>query len=268
MASVPCRFNPIFSSIIMKCRLVILCLLFGLQTAVSGQSTLKNEQEQAVNKLIRIIKTKDKTKIAGLVRFPLRREYPLKDVKSKEELVRRFDEIFDKWLVGHIATSKIGDWSEVGWRGIMLDRGTIWIDDEGKIMTVNYQSEQEKRLLAAAITASKEELPPVLRDFEKPVYRIVTRNYNIRIDEKPGNKFRYISWKVKHKKSEPDLVLENGVLEFQGSGGNHTITFKNKEYAYVISVNEIRSKSMPEVTITVLKDGEHLMMEGGKIIRN
>lgn len=252
----------------MKGRLIILSLLLVQQIAVFGQSTLKKEQEQAIYKLISIVKTKDKAKIAGLIAYPLRREYPLKDVKSKEEFVQRFDEIFDKWLTGHIAASKIGDWSEVGWRGIMLDRGTIWINDDGKIRVINYQSDKEKQLLAAAIRASKKELPPELRDFEKPAYLIVTRNYRIRVDEKPGGKFRYICWKTKHKNSEPDLVLENGVLEFQGSGGNHTITFNNNGYTYIISVNEIRSKSIPEVTISVLKEGENILMEDGKIIRN
>jgi hypothetical protein len=32
----------------------------------------------------------------------------------------------------------------MGWRGIMLGQGDIWIDTTGKIITINYQSQVEK----------------------------------------------------------------------------------------------------------------------------
>jgi hypothetical protein len=157
-------------------------------------------------------------------------------VKDKTDFIQRFDEIFDAALIDRIAKSRIEDWAEVGWRGIMFDDGTIWIDDDGEIGASNYQSAKEKQLLINAIRAGKNELPKSLQDFEKPRYLILTKNYKIRIDEKSEGSYRYAAWKIMNKNSEPDIALETGVLEFQGSGGNHTITFKNDDYTYVISI--------------------------------
>jgi hypothetical protein len=192
----------------------------------------------------------------------------LKDVKNKNDFIQRFDEIFDDSLITDISKSKIEDWGEVGWRGIMLDRGVLWIDDDAKIMTVNYQSSKEQLLLADAIKADKKTLPDSLQNFENPKYLIVTKNYRIRIDEKSWQKYRYASWKKNNKGKSPDIVLENGDLEFLGSGGNHTITFKNNEYTYVIWINDMRSEDDAEVTLEVLKGEKEILMDKGDIIRN
>lgn len=243
-------------------------ILIVIQTIVLGQtSELKKEQIQAIQQLINNIKTKNKTKISDLIYYPLRREYPLKDVKDKNDFIQRFDEIFDKEFIDHIAKSKIEDWSEVGWRGIMLDNGTIWIDDNGKIVTINYQSPKEKQLLITAIQTDKNELSKSLQNFEKPMYLIVTKSYKIRIDEKVEGNYRYTAWKIKNKKIEPDLLIENGVLEFQGSGGNHTITFTNNNYTYIISIIEIGSIGDPDAILEVLKQEKTILKENGEIKR-
>ena len=253
----------------MKSTLILLSILITTATIAIGQnSELKKEQIQSIQKLINIFKTKNKTKIADLISYPLRREYPLKDVNNKTDFIQRFDDIFDKDFLDHVARSTINDWSEVGWRGIMLDNGTLWIDDDGKIMTVNYQSPKEKQLLANAIQTDKNQLPKSLQDFEKPVYLIFTKNYRIRIDEKAEGNYRYAVWKIKNQKSEPDIIIENGELEFQGSGGNHTITFKNNEYTYIVSINEIGSEDTPDATLEVLKQDKTMLTEDGKIRRN
>jgi len=210
----------------------------------------------------------NKAKIADLIYYPLRREYPLKDVKDKNDFIKRFDDIFDKVFLDKVAKSKIGDWSEVGWRGIMFDNGTLWIDDDGKIVTVNYQSSKEKQHLSIAIQADKNQLPKSLQDFEKPAYLIFTKNYKIRIDEKAEGIYRYAAWKIKNTKSEPDITIENGAREFQGSGGNHTITFKNNGYTYVVSINVIGSADDPDATLEVLKEDKTILTEDGKIKRN
>jgi hypothetical protein len=253
----------------MKSTFILLAVLILTGTIAFGQnSELKKEQIQSIQKLINVFKTKNKTKIADLISYPLRREYPLKDVKDKNDFIQRFDDIFDKEFVDHVAKSKMNDWSEVGWRGIMLDDGTIWIDDEAKIMTVNYQSAKEKELLANAIQADKNQLPKSLQDFEKPVYLIFTKNYKIRVDETKEGIYRYAAWKIKNIKSDPDLIIENGVLEFQGSGGNHTITFNNNGYTYTVSINELGTVDTPDATLEVSKQDKTILTEDGKIKRN
>jgi len=253
----------------MKSTFILLAILIATVTTAVGQdSELKKEQVQSIQKLINIFKAKNKTKIADLIYYPLRREYPLQDVKDKNDFIKRFDDIFDKEFLDHIAKSKINDWSEVGWRGIMFDNGTLWIDDDGKIMTVNYQSPKEKQLLANAILSDKNHLPKSLQNFDKPLYLIFTKNYKIRIDEKSDGIYRYAAWKIKNQKNDPDIVIENGVLEFQGSGGNHTITFENNGYIYNVSINELGTVDTPDATLEVSKQEKKVLTEDGKIKRN
>lgn len=253
----------------MRLVFIFLAILILTGTVSFGQdSELKKGQIQSIQKLIYTFKTSNKTKIAELIYYPLRREYPLKDVKNKNDFIQRFDEIFDKEFVAHILKSKTKDWSEVGWRGIMLDDGAIWIDDEGKITSVNYQSYKEKQLLANVIQTDKNQLPKSLQDFDKPLYLIFTKNYKIRIDQTAEGIYRYAAWKIKNQKNEPDIIIKNGVLEFQGSGGNHIITFKNNDYIYTISINEIGTEDTPDATLEVSKQEKTILTEGGKIKRN
>ena len=253
----------------MKSTFILLSLLVAIGTIAMGQtSDLKKEQIETIQKLINTFKTKNKSKIANLIYYPLRREYPLKDVKDKNDFIQRFDDIFNKEFIDHVTKSKTDDWSEVGWRGIMLDNGTIWINNYGKILTINYQSPKEKQLLVNAIQTDKKQLPKSLRGIEKPLYLIFTKNYKIRIDKKAEGIYRYAAWKIKNQKSESDIVIENGVLEFQGSGGNHTITFKNNDYIYIISINEISSLDKLDATLEVLKQEKIVLTEDGKIKRN
>lgn len=253
----------------MKSTFILLTVLILTGTIAFGQnSELKKEQIQSIQKLINTFKTGNKTKIADLIYYPLRREYPLKDVKDKNDFIQRFDDIFDKSFLDRLAKSKISDWSEVGWRGIMFDNGTLWIDDDGKIVTVNYQSPKEKQLLINAIQSDKNQLPKSLQDFENPVYLIITKNYKIRIDETKEGIYRYAAWKIKNVKSDPDIIIENGVLEFQGSGGNHTITFNNNGYTYTVSINELGTVDTPDATLEVSKNDKTILTEDGKIKRN
>lgn len=263
------RWQQYFTTISMKWTFILLAVSILTGTIAFGQNSgLKKEQVQSIQKLINTFKTSNKAKIADLIYYPLRREFPLKDVKDKNDFIQRFDDIFDKEFLDHISKSKISDWSEVGWRGIMLDHGVLWIDDDGKIVTVNYQSPKEKQLLANAIQADKNQLPQSLQNFDKPLYLIFTRNYKIRIDEKREGIYRYAAWKIKNVKSEPDIIIENGVLEFQGSGGNHTITFNNNGYTYTVSINELGTVDTPDATLEVTKQDKTILTEDGKIKRN
>ncbi|RYI31694.1 MAG: SDR family oxidoreductase, partial [Acetobacteraceae bacterium] len=47
----------------------------------------------------------NKTKFASLISYPLRREYPLKDVKDKNDFIQRFDDIFDKMMATNIKSN-------------------------------------------------------------------------------------------------------------------------------------------------------------------
>jgi hypothetical protein len=88
----------------MKLKLIFFLLSSVFCIAINGQdSGLNLEQKKAVPQLINTIKTKNKQKIADLIyQYPIGREYPSKNIKSKSELIQRFDEIFDNYFLDHI----------------------------------------------------------------------------------------------------------------------------------------------------------------------
>lgn len=252
----------------MKIRLLVLILLVS-QIGYSQSDKLNEEKKMAnINNVIALFKQGDIEKISDIINYPLHREYPIPSIESKKEFIQRFSEVFDNALVDKIAYSKIEQWSEVGWRGIMLDNGVLWIDSyKGKITAITSQSDFEKKLKNDSITKEKEALHISLRIFESPIYKIKTKNYLIRIDKLSDYKYRYASWKINEKESsKPDVVLTNGQVEYQGSGGNHVFTFSNNNYVYKVYRNIIGADASPDITLEVEKEGQTILTEGGTLI--
>lgn len=251
----------------MKFTLSVLFLL------VSGLGYSQTEELEAykvanINKLVALFKQKDVDKISDMVSFPLRREYPIPAIKSKREFKKRFSEVFDQKLIDEIANSKDSQWSEVGWRGIMLDRGLVWIASaDGKIIQVNYQSDLEKKLRKDLIAWQKEKLHPSLKVFENPVYLIRTKSYLIRVDHFWGSSYRYACWKSGEKESsKPDLIIQKGELEFEGTGGNSVVTFNDNGSTYRVYRNFIGKAGAPEIVLSIEKNGKTVLQEDGKLI--
>jgi hypothetical protein len=240
----------------------------GQPKKIADNEKLKDDQIDAINNVIALFKEKDIDKISGIIRFPLNRQYPIPPINDKKEFIQRFSEVFDQILIDKIANSKIEQWSEAGWRGLMLDQGALWMaNSDGIITTVNHQSDLEKKLRSDLIAREKENLHNSLKSFESPTHKIETKNYLIRIDELAGNKYRYASWKTGEKEtSKPDLILSNGELEFEGSGGNYVINFVQGKYTYKIYRNVIGEENSPEITLNLEKEGKVILTEGGTLI--
>ncbi|REC52464.1 hypothetical protein DRF62_15540 [Chryseobacterium piscium] len=252
----------------MKFRLLLLIVLVS-QICFSQSEKLDESKIANIKNVIDLFKQKNIEKISNIVNFPLRREYPIPEIKNREQFKQRFIEVFDEVLINNIANSKLKQWSEMGWRGIMLDNGTIWIEsDEGKIIAVNYQSDFEKKLRKELINKEKENVHSSLKNFESPTYKIKTKKYLIRIDELENKKYRYASWKISKKESsKPDLILNNGELDFQGSGGNHVIIFTNGNYIYKVYRNIIGEEITPDITLEIEENGKIILHQNGILIR-
>lgn len=233
-----------------------------------NREKLEEYKIDSINNVIVLFKEKNIDKIANKISFPLKRKYPIPAIKDREEFKQRFDEVFDQNLIDKIANSKIDQWSEVGWRGIMLDNGIIWMaNSDGMITSVTYQSDFEKKLRNDLIAMDKENLHVSLQTFESSTYKIKTKNYLIRIDELTNNKYRYASWKISEKESsKPDMILENGELEYRGSGGNHDFTFINNNYTYKVYRNIIGETNTPDIILEVSKNEKIILTEEGTLI--
>ena len=234
----------------------------------SEQNTLGPEEMDSIKKLIELFKKVDIEGISNKISYPLDRDYPIPSIRNKEEFIKRFHEVFDQKLIDNIAQSDISQWTEVGWRGIMLDNGVVWMSFQpGFISAINYQSKREKNIQAELIRKDKEQLHATLRNFKSPVYKIQTEKFLIRIDELSENSYRYVSWKAAADEAIlPDLVLKNGLCEMQGSGGNHEFTFVNGVYTYKVRRNILGERDSPDITIQVEKRGEIIFIAPGSLI--
>ncbi|MCV5779128.1 hypothetical protein OFN45_32995, partial [Escherichia coli] len=76
---------------------------------------------------------RDHQALANQMKYPFKQEYPIPAIKNASEMLTRFDEVFDDAILKSIATSRVGqDWQAMGWRGIMLGSGEVWMDFDGK----------------------------------------------------------------------------------------------------------------------------------------
>ncbi|QKF59448.1 hypothetical protein [Aliarcobacter lanthieri] len=234
--------------------LVIFSFLFG------NSDELKVSQIENIQKTIKAFQENDIEYISNnLIKYPLKRQYPIPSIKNQEELKKRFSEVFDDELIKEIKNSKIEDWSEMGWRGIMLNQGTLWLNFDQIIIAINYQSDFEKRLRENLIKQDKEQLHSSLKDFIEPTYKIKTKNFLIRIDKIDDSKYRYSSWKIgRSQSSKPDLVLLNGEIEYQGTIGYQYFTFKNRNYTYEIDIDA--------TSLEVMKDNKTILFEKGELL--
>ncbi|KFK92860.1 MULTISPECIES: hypothetical protein [unclassified Serratia (in: enterobacteria)] len=227
-------------------------------TSVYGQEALLPVKYQPiVRSFIDAAKNKDHQAIIKRIAYPLAQEYPIAAINGPQEMLARFDEVFDNPLLDAIAQSQPQqDWQAMGWRGIMLGNGKIWMDYDGNIIAVNHQTALEAKLASALIAKQKNTLHPSLKVYQRPVLMWQTDKFTIRIDQLDNGKYRYASWAKENSISEkPDLVLKNGELKFDGSGGNHTFQFQSGPYQYECRVMVVGASDSPPGVLMVYKKG-------------
>jgi len=246
----------------------ILLTILILNSSFLIAQDLKPEYQKFISKFILEVKKGDKEAIAKRIKFPFKREYPIPAVKDKADFVKRYYQIFDKALIEKITKSNPAkDWSEVGWRGIMLNQGDLWIDTNGKIITINHQSDEELKLKNSLIAAQKKNVNSSISNFKEPVAILETSKFRIRIDDLGNNKFRYVSWGIKNKMTDkPDLVIENGVFYADGTGGNHHYEFKKGNFRYECHFIVFGEKDSPPAILTVYQSGKEILSQDAKIV--
>lgn len=245
------RYKIYLAGILMACSLPVFALT-------------PTEQKQ-VDHLKQLFKQDNTHAIAQSIRYPLQRETPIPAIHNAKEMEKRFDQVFDAQLKQDIRHSKPSQWSAMGWRGLMLDGGKVWFDGE-KITAVNYSSKAEQQYKLELTAAQKQRLHPSLKSFKTPVLAFKTKSFNVRIDELDNGKYRYASWKAGQKQSaQPSLVLNNGTVVFDGSGGNHAYIFKNGAYTYTAARNVLGTSNSPEVNLIVKRGANAILNQDGTL---
>lgn len=229
---------------------------------------ISKEQEQEILLLIQLFKKQDVDRIIDRIAYPLHRDYPIPAIENKEQMRDRFFEVFDEKLMEEIASSNVDDWSTVGWRGIMLDQGIVWLSDDASFISgINYQTLKEKAYQKQLIADQKAHVHESIAKFERPELLSITDRFMVRIDQMPDNSFRYASWKKgKSQTEEPELVLTSGIVEYSGTGGNHVFSFKKGIYTYNVYRNLMGEGDYSEINLEVLKSGDKIIYESGELI--
>jgi len=252
-----------------KAVIVVLILFYSVH--FNAQDKLTKAHQETITEFIGFFKNNDRHKIAANVSYPLKREYPLPEIKSKVEFLDRFNEVFDSKLINTIVNSnplKEDDWSAVGWRGIMLGNGDLWLDYDGTLLAINYQSAQEVKKSAELIASEKKTLHPSVNKFYKPIAVLNTKKFRIRIDDLGQGRYRYASWSKSAKISDkPDLIIENGEFSPDGSGGNHHYTFKNGKFIYECGIVVIGEENSSPAYLTIYKSGKEILSESADLVQ-
>jgi len=241
----------------------IVSILLLLLVLPVGANALSPQYQNMVNDIIGVFATGQKEKIADLFVYPIPMQYPNPDILTEEELIRRFDEVFDDKLLNDISASDASDdkvWSAVGWRGIMFYGGDVWINYEGKIIKVNYVTTTQQEKVAQLISLQKETLHVDLKSFLRPIFEDDIGQYHIRIDLMEGHSYRYASWsKGKRISQKPDIIVMNGTITYEGTGGDLYYKFLNGSYEYRFSVFYVGTEDTPPGRLVVLKNGNLIL---------
>jgi len=250
-------------------QVIITSLFLLLNFSAVFSQDMSEDSKKAVINFINCVKNKDKEKLAEKISFPLRRENPIPEIKNKQEFLKRYSEVFDDNLTQMIVNSKPSeDWSEMGWQGIMLKDGEIWLDDNGSLTRVNYQSAIERKMKAKLVAGEKSGLHPSIKTFKGPVCILETKKYRIRIDDMGDGNYRYASWLLSAKMSDkPDMIIEKGEFIADGSGGNHTYEFKNDGYVYDCHIIVMGERSSPPALLTISKGDKEILSQKAIIVR-
>lgn len=251
--------------------LVLLVLSCSPKKIVKDDNNSKPFDKTAIaTEFISLVKKNDKDAIAKRTLYPLNRQHPLPEVVNKQDFLIRYEEIFDANFRNMIANSDPSkDWEEVGSRGIMFDNGKLWVDFNGQLFAVNYQSETEKEKISISLTEKNKHLHPSIRVFEKAILEMETKSFKIRIDDLGDYKYRYTAWTTDKKESDkPFLVLQEGTQMRDGSGGNHFFSWDNGPRRYEVYVIVLGANDSPPAMLNVYEGLDKLIEEDAIEFKN
>lgn len=189
--------------------------------------------------IVKLIKENKISELARLINFPLKRENPLPNIYSVNQFIRYSPILLDSSFKNKLSNYNDSDiFEHNGLFGLVGGpfRGDIWINEDGKIETINYKSEAELKLQKRLTNEIQKKIHPSVKPWERNILVCETSKYLIRIDLIENDSLRYVAWsKPKKINDRPDIILLNGIQEFQGTMGGITYTFRNNEYIYQIA---------------------------------
>ena len=151
--------------------------LFDGDPNVSGST-------EHIGAIMKSIADGDANTLASLAIYPIERRYPLRNIASSSDMVKRFDQIFDQKFRDRMKSSKSSDWHSYGWRGYSIgDDNALWVYDS--LYAINYYSAQEKALYEQLVKKEMGTLHKSLQDsdwFPFCCYKDISDGSIVRVD--------------------------------------------------------------------------------------
>ncbi len=250
--------------------LTLSLFFFGLSFCQNNTGVSDDELAKLrAYEIIYLFKNKKYSEIAKKIKYPLKRLSPIPPIKGPTEFVNKFEGIFDSTLVNLIINSNPEkDWGGLGWQGIMFNRGKLWMDYDGKIKTINYTSQYEKELSAKLISKDKDYIYDALNNYKSIVIIAKTESHLFRVDRLGDDSFRYSAWSTDKKMNQkPDIILYKGNMQIEGTARNESITFRNGNYTYVVSIivlGKYGTYNNPDVSLLVYKGNSKIFEQHAK----
>lgn len=100
---------------------------------------------------------------------------------------------------------------------------------------------------------------------------IKTKKFKVRIDKQPNGNYLYQSWGANTKiTAKPSMIISNGELIPDGSGGNYYFEFNNNGTIYQVWRNYLTDspKKAPYTLVVVGENGETLVRQDAQIVKN
>jgi hypothetical protein len=100
---------------------------------------------------------------------------------------------------------------------------------------------------------------------------IKTKKFKIKIDKQPNGKYLYQSWGAKGKvTSKPSMIISDGSLIPDGTGGNYYYEFNNNGYLYQIWRNYLTDspKKAPYTLSVTDQNGKTIVNQYGYVVKN
>ena len=100
---------------------------------------------------------------------------------------------------------------------------------------------------------------------------IKTKKFKVRIDKQPNGNYLYQSWGANTKiTAKPSMIISNGELIPDGSGGNYYFEFNNNGTLYYVWKIYLTAsaKKAPYTLLIIHVNGETLARQDAQIVKN
>lgn len=116
----------------------------------------------------------------------------------------------------------------------------------------------------------KKIVSPTFQKVPKTVI-IKTKKFKIRIDKQPNGNYLYQSWNANAKiTAKPSMIISDGELVPDGSGGNYYFNFNNQGHNYQVWRNYLTdsAKKAPYTLVVYDSNDQEIVRQDAQIVKN